>query len=61
MKADEEIVDARAKLESVEILLQDDRIVPELRQEIRQHFQASKSNTSVDMAALFRSVILPSY
>ena len=54
MKADEEIVQARAKLESVEILLQDKRIVPELRQEIRQHFQASKLNTSVDMAALFR-------
>ena len=56
MKADEEIVEARSKLESVETLLQDERIVPELRQEIRQHFQASKSNSSVDMAALFRCV-----
>ena len=54
MKADEEIVEARSKLESVETLLQDERIVPDLRQEIRQHFEASKSNSSVDMAALFR-------
>ena len=54
MNADEAIVEARSTLESVETLLQDERIVPELKQEIRQHFQASKSNTTIDMAALFR-------
>ena len=56
MKADEEIVESRSRLESVETLLHDERIGPELRLEIRQHFQASKSSNSVDMAALFRSV-----
>ncbi len=54
MNADEEIVDVRSTMESVEKLLQDERIVPELKQEIRQHFQASKSNTTIDMTALFR-------
>jgi hypothetical protein len=57
MKADEEIVESRSRLESVETLLHDERIGPELKLEIRQHFQASKSSNSVDMAALFRSVV----
>jgi hypothetical protein len=54
MNSDEAIVEARSTLESVETLLQDERIVPELKQEIRQHFQASKSSSTIDMAALFR-------
>jgi hypothetical protein len=57
MKADEEIVESRSRLESVETLLHDERIGPELKLEIRQHFQASKSSNSVDMAALFRLVV----
>ena len=56
MKADEEIVESRSRLESVETLLHDERIGPDLKLEIRQHFQASKSSNSVDMAALFRWV-----
>jgi hypothetical protein len=54
MNADEEIVESRSRLESVETLLHDERIGADLKLEIRQHFQASKSSNSVDMAALFR-------
>ena len=54
MKEDEESVEARSRLESVEKLLQDERIGQDLRQEIRQHYLASKSSHTVDMAALFR-------
>ena len=54
MKQDEETVEARSRLESVELLLQDDRIGQDLKSEIRQHFHASKSSNTVDMAALFR-------
>ena len=55
MKADEETVQVRARLETVETLLQDERIAPDVKQEVRQHFlQESQSSHSVDMAALFR-------
>ena len=54
MKQDEETVEIRSRLESVETLLQDERIGQDLKQEIRHHFHASKSSNAVDMAALFR-------
>ena len=57
MKADERIIEARARLEAVETLLKDQRIGPELREEIRGHFHVSQSSTAVDQASLFRSVV----
>ncbi len=57
MKADERIIEARARLEAVETLLKDQRIGPELREEIRGHFHVSQSSTAIDQASLFRSVV----
>lgn len=57
MKADEESVKVRSKLEAVENLLKDDRINDELQNEIRQHYHASQSINFVDQTILFRSVI----
>jgi hypothetical protein len=54
MKADERIIEARARLEAVETLLKDQRIGPELREEIRGHFHVSQSSTAIDQASLFR-------
>ena len=55
MKADERIIEARARLEAVETLLKDQRIGPDLRDEIRGHFHVSQSSTSIDQGSLFRS------
>jgi hypothetical protein len=54
MKADERIIEARARLEAVETLLKDQRIGAELREEIRGHFHVSQSSTAFDQASLFR-------
>ena len=54
MKADERIIEARARLEAVETLLKDQRIGPDLKDEIRGHFHVSQSSTSIDQASLFR-------
>jgi hypothetical protein len=54
MKADEESVQVRSKLEAVENLLKDERIQKDLQDEIRQHYYASQSVNSVDQTVLFR-------
>jgi hypothetical protein len=54
MKADERIIEQRVLLESVETLLKDGRIGPELREEIRGHFFFSTSSNVIDQSSLFR-------
>ena len=54
MKSDEETVERRAQLESVESLLKDSRIGEELGVEIRQHFRNSQNNRGTDQTAIFR-------
>ncbi len=54
MKADECIINARSKLEAVELLLKDKRIGNRLGDEIRRHCLLSQSSPMVDQASLFR-------
>lgn len=54
MKADETIIEQRARLEAVETLLLDKRIGKDLREEIRGHFMVSQDNNATDYSLLFR-------
>jgi hypothetical protein len=54
MKADETIIEQRARLEAVETLLLDKRIGKELKEEIRGHFIVSKDSSVTDYSSLFR-------
>ena len=54
MKADEQVVQARASLEAMEAFLKDRRIGNDLRENIRQHYKQSRQNSFVDQTVLFR-------
>ena len=54
MKSDETIIEQRARLEAVEVLLMDKRIGKDLREEIRSHFLVSKDSNVTDYSSLFR-------
>ncbi len=56
MKSDERIIEQRVRLDSVEALLKDHRIGPDLRDEIRGHFFFSQSSSVEDQSSLFRCV-----
>ena len=54
MKADDNIIEERSRVEAVEMLLADSRIGDTLREEIRGHFQVSQRSSSIDQDSLFR-------
>jgi len=53
MKADEEVVNARAGLEALESFLKDKRLGKDLQESIRQHYKMSQAENFVDQTVVF--------